>query len=215
MFVIGLTGGIGTGKSQVAMVLGDLGADVIEADRLGHEVYRPQTDGWREVVETFGPEVLTPDGEVDRGKLGAAVFGDAEALGRLNAITHPRIRRMIQERIGRLGEMGREVVVVEAALLLEAGWRPLVDEVWVTVAAGQRVVRRLRDRNDLSEKAVLERVRAQMPQDERARAADVIIENDGSLEDLRGQVEALWGARVLRRKRSRDRDDDTQKDAIP
>ena len=215
MFVIGLTGGIGTGKSQAAMVLGDLGADVIEADRLGHEVYRPQTDGWREVVETFGSEVLTPDGEVDRRKLGVIVFGDAEALGRLNAITHPRIRRMIQERIGRLGEIGREVVVVEAALLLEAGWRPLVDEVWVTVAAEQRVVRRIRGRNDLSEKAVLERVRAQMPQDERAQAADVIIENDGSLEDLRGQVEALWGARVLRRRRSRDRDDDTQKDAIP
>ena len=205
MFVIGLTGGIATGKSQVARVLGELGADLIEADRLGHEAYRPHTDGWREVVEKFGADILTPDGEVDRSKLGAIVFGNEEALGRLNAITHPRIRGMIEERIGRLGETGREVVVVEAALLLEAGWRSLVDEVWVTVAAEDTVIRRLGDRDGLDGPAVQARTRAQMPQDERAWAADVIIDNDEGLDDLRAKVEALWSARVMGRSRSRER----------
>ena len=205
MLVIGLTGGIGTGKSQVAMMLADLGAEVIEADRLGHEVYQARTDGWLEIVEAFGLGVLTPDGEVDRSKLGAIVFDDAAARDCLNAITHPRIHLMIQERIGRAVEMGREVVAVEAALLLEAGWRSLVDEVWVTVSAEDRVVRRLQGRDHLDEQAVLARIRAQMPQDKRAIEADVLIENDGALEDLRKQVESVWGTRVLRRKRSRDR----------
>ena len=131
MIVIGLTGGIGTGKSQVATILQDMGVEVINADVLGHQVYEPRTEGWREVVEAFGKDVLTPTGEVDRKKLGATVFSDPEALGRLNAIMHPRIYQMVEERLEGLKDEGRQVVVVEAALLVEANWVSLVDEVFI------------------------------------------------------------------------------------
>ena len=144
MFVIGLTGGIGTGKTQALRFLEERGAAVVNADILGHEAYEPNTKAWQEVVNSFGEEVLAPTGEVDRKKLGKIVFNDAEALGRLNAIMRPRIHEMVAERIGKLGEEGRGVVVVEAALLLEANWTPLVDEVWVTAAPEEQVLQRLR-----------------------------------------------------------------------
>ena len=124
MYVIGVTGGIGTGKTEVSKILECLGADVINADLVGHEAYEPDTEGWREVVEAFGEGILTAGGEVDRKKLGAIVFNNPGDLERLNAIMHPRIYRMIEERIETLGRGGRDIVVVEAALLLEANWTP-------------------------------------------------------------------------------------------
>lgn len=168
MFIIGLTGGIGTGKSQVARILERLGATVVNADLLGHEVYRPHTQGWREVVEAFGQDILAPSGEVDRKKLGAIVFNDPSALSKLNAITHPRIYKLAEERIRELGKQGAEVVVLEAALLVEAHWTPLVDEVWITVSPQKQVVRRLQARNNLHEEDIRARVQSQMPQIGRA-----------------------------------------------
>ncbi|MCI0438627.1 MAG: dephospho-CoA kinase [Chloroflexi bacterium] len=203
MFVIGLTGGIGTGKTQVSKILQELGATVINADLLGHEVYRPHTEGWQEVVESFGEGVLAPGGEVDRRKLGAIVFSDAEALKRLNAITHPRIFRLAQERLAEIERQGREVAVVEAALLIEANWTSIADEVWVVISDEDAVVQRLKSRNSMDESAIRARIRSQMPQEERVSHADVIIDNSGTLEDLRGQVEKLWNRRVIARKESR------------
>ena len=150
MFVIGLTGGIGTGKTQVSRVLGELGAKVINADLLGHEAYRPNTQGWKEIIDTFGEGILALSGEVDRKALGAIVFGDAAALQRLNAIVHPRIYAMVQERIDGLAAKGHEVAVVEAALLVEAGWTDIADEVWVTTSCESAVVDRLRARDGWS-----------------------------------------------------------------
>ena len=196
MLVIGLTGGIGTGKSQVSRALERLGAEIVNADLLGHEAYRPNTEPWQEIIETFGEEVLAPGGEVDRKSLGAVVFADPKALERLNAIVHPHIYRMVKERIAESAAAGRSVVVVEAALLLEANWTDLVDEVWVTTSSEDSVVQRLQSRG-LDEEAVRRRIRSQMGQSERARHADALIENEGSLADLGERVRELWDSRVV------------------
>ena len=203
MVVIGLTGGIGTGKTQVSTILEYLGAEIINADLLGHEAYRPQTETWRRIVETFGEGVLAESGEVDRKKLGATVFSGPEALGRLNAIMHPRIYQMIEERLEGLKDEGRQVVVVEAALFVEANWTPLADELWITTASEEQVIERLKARTNLDEEAIRARIRSQMPQEERLRHADVVIENDGSLGDLEDRVHHLWNSRVKVGKESR------------
>ena len=196
MLVIGLTGGIGTGKSEVSRILRELGAEVIDADRVGHEAYRPHTPIWREVVETFGDEVLQETGEIDRKRLGAIVFSDTEARERLNAIMHPRMADIIRDKIVGLREQGADVVVVEAALLIEAGWGPLVDEIWVTSSPADLVEKRLRERNSLSEEQIRSRIQAQMPVEERSRHAQVVVNNSGSLDELRDEVVSLCQSRV-------------------
>ena len=201
--VIGLTGGIGTGKTQVSRILEELGASVINADLLGHEAYMPQTETWRRIVAAFGEGVLTEGGEVDRKKLGALVFGDPEALERLNGIMHPRIREMIEERIARLKSEGQRVVVVEAALFVEANWTSLADELWVTAAREDLVIERLKNRANMDEDAIRSRIRSQMPQEERLGYADVVIENEGGLDDLKHRVHQLWTSRVMAEKESR------------
>jgi len=128
MIVIGLTGGIGSGKSTVAQFLAELGAVVLNADEVGHEAYRPHTETWQELVNAFGSGILQPDDEINRKKLGEIVFADSQALTRLNQIVHPRMFRMMQERIEGWREQGVEVVVLEAAILFEANWTSLVDE---------------------------------------------------------------------------------------
>ena len=203
MLVIGLTGGIGTGKTQVSEILEKLGAVIISADTLGHEVYRPQSEGWREVVAAFGEEILTPEGDIDRRKLGPVVFGDPAALKKLNDITHPRIHELAKEKIQGVAESGGDVAVLEAALLIEAKWTPLVDEVWVITTPEQEVVRRIQARNGLDEEAVRARISSQMPQDERVTHADAVIENAGDLQELRDRIKELWDSRVVAIKESR------------
>ena len=203
MLIIGLTGGIGTGKTAVCGILRELGAEVISADEAGHEAYARGTEAWREVVEEFGQGVLSPEGEIDRRALGAIVFKDERALKRLNAIVHPRARAIVQERIDTLTERGvEEEVVVEVPLLLEADWTPLVDEVWVISAPEDQVVKRTKSRSGLDADAIRARIYSQMPEDARLRHADAIIENDGSLAQLRERVRTLWAQRTGRRKES-------------
>lgn len=197
MFVIGLTGGIGTGKTQVSKLLEDLGADIVNADLLGHEIYKPQTEGWREVVKTFGEKILASNDEVDRKKLGAIVFSDAAAMDQLNGITHPRIYKLAEKRIQGLSEQGGSVAVLEAALLIEARWTPLVNEVWVTTSPEESVIKRLQQRNNLEEDAIRARIASQMPQEKRVTHADVVIDNSTSLEQLEEKIQQLWNSRVL------------------
>ena len=199
MIVIGLTGGIGTGKSQASSILEGLGATVINADLVGHEVYKPHTEGWQAVVDEFGDGILSADEEVDRRKLGGIVFGDADALKRLNAIMHPRIYGMIEERIASLRDQERDVVVVEAAILFEANWTSLVDETWVTSSPPDQVVQRLKERNNMDEEAIRARIDSQMPQSERIGLSDVEITNAGSLSELQSNIEILWNDRVSAR----------------
>ena len=192
MFVIGLTGGIGTGKTQVSEILASLGAAVINADQVGHDAYLPNTKTWHDIVEAFGRGVLSESGEIDRKKLGGIVFSDPDALKRLNSITHPRIFEMIRDRIGELDREGAGPVVVEAALLIEANWTSLADQVWVVTSEEAHVVSRLTARNQLSEESIRARIASQMPQAERVRHADVIISNHGDLGQLRSRVRKAW-----------------------
>lgn len=192
MLIIGLTGNLGTGKTEVAQKLAELGAVVINADKLGHELLQPRTQTFIEIVDTFGKSVVGRNGEIDRKKLGQMVFADAEALNKLNRIMHPRIYNIVSHKIDEYRRSGATVVVVEAALLIEAGWRPLLDQVWVTIAPESIVAKRLMKARGLSEEQFLARLRTQMPQKEKAKLADVVLETDCSLSELRARVTKLW-----------------------
>lgn len=197
MRIIGLTGGIGCGKSTAAKILRELGAEVLDADVIGHQVYRQGTSGFRALVAEFGPEIVGQDGEVDRKRLGAIVFSDPARLEQLNHIVHPLIRSAIESRIEQGRREGRApATVVEAAILLEAGWRDLVDEVWVVSSGRDQVVERLEEQRGLSRSATQARIAQQMSDADRRAAGDVVIENGDSIADLRRQVEALWDERV-------------------
>jgi dephospho-CoA kinase len=190
---VGLTGGIGSGKSTVAKMLEDLGALVIHADAVGHEMYLPHSEGWRHVVDAFGRGILGPDETIDRTRLGAIVFADSEALKQLNAIIHPLICEEIQRRIASERVRGpSRPLVIEAAVLIEANWLPLVDEVWLVVATRQAVTERLGTQRGLSAEDVGKRIDAQLNDTERRRFADIVIENTGAIDDLRVQVNDAW-----------------------
>ena len=196
MLTIGLTGGIGAGKSVVADLLQQRGAVIIDADRLGHEAYAPHSEAWAAVVAAFGTDILTPEEEIDRRKLGAIVFADAAQLERLNGIMHPIMARMVAQRQDDLRARGVAVVVVEAAVLFEAGWDALVDEVWSADAPTDTVVARLQERNGFSETEALKRINSQMPAADRNRRATVVVDNAGDLDALQRTVASLWDARV-------------------
>jgi dephospho-CoA kinase len=192
MKVIGLTGGIGSGKSTVSQCLAELGAVVLDADKVGHEAFKPDTEIWRQVVAAFGRQIVTPDGNIDRKKLGNMVFDNAESLSRLNQIMHPRMYDMVKAQLEEYRRQGTRVVVLEAPLLLEAGWSPLVDEVWVTTAPEATVLKRLKERSGMSQAESLTRIRSQLSSAGRVRQADVIINTDCGLDELRSRVKELW-----------------------
>lgn len=190
--VIGLTGSIGSGKSTVSQCLAGLGAVIIDADKVGHEAFKPNTEAWREVVAAFGKQIITPSGEVDRKKLGEIVFNHPESLSRLNQIMHPRMYDMMKAQIEEYRRQGVAVVVLEAAILIEANWTSLVDEVWVTVAHEAAVLKRLKQQRGLAEEQTLARIHSQLSVEERVKHADVIINNDGDLDEVKAKVKKLW-----------------------
>jgi len=192
MKVIGLTGGIGSGKSTVSRFLKELGAVIIDADKVGHEALKPDTEAWRQVVASFGTGILKPNREIDRKKLGKIVFGNPEALARLNQIIHPPMYQLVKAQIEEYRRQGVKVVVLEVPLLIEAGWTSLVDEVWVTVAPEPTVVRRLKEKVGLSEPESMARIRSQLSSPERVKHADVVIDTDCRLGELREKVKEQW-----------------------
>ncbi|MBE0481195.1 MAG: dephospho-CoA kinase [Dehalococcoidia bacterium] len=196
MLVVGLTGGIASGKSTVSNMLSELGAGIIDADKVGHEILKPGTDAWRELLKVFGEDIVGRDGGIDRAALGNKVFGRPEALQHLNSITHPRIRRLVEERIRSLREQGKQVAVIEATLLLEAGWADLVDEVWVTISSENNVLGRLGKKRGIDQEQARARLDSQRPISERRKGADVIIENEGDIEALQKRVKELWNSRI-------------------
>ena len=196
MLKIGLTGGIGTGKSSVTEAFQSLGAAVINADLLGHDAYLPGTIGFEEVVTEFGQDIVGSDGQIDRKKLGPIVFSDSSKMDRLNEIMHPLIRDLIEERLVTLESNQNKVAVVEAAILIEAGWKSLFDEIWVVISDPEEVVNRLGVRNGLSREDAVKRIDSQMSNDERIEHGDVVVENTGSMEDLQTRVNSLWAKRI-------------------
>jgi len=193
MITIGLTGGIASGKSTVAEQLRSLGAIVIDADRLGHRVYEPGTNGFQQVVNAFGHEVVAPDGTINRRVLGGKVFGDPEQMQRLTDVVWPEIRTLAREEIAEHRRRDRDaVIVLEAAVLVEAGWTDLVDEVWVVTTTIARAIERLRQRSGLSEEAARARLDSQISTRERLEHADLRIENTEGLSELEARVLRQW-----------------------
>ncbi len=191
MIVIGLTGGIASGKSTVARILSKLGAVVIDADKVGHETFRPHTEAWRKVIAAFGEGILGRNDEIDRSRLAQLVFDDPKALKRLNSIMHPLMHEIVSQKIDGLRRKGVEVVVLEATLLIEARWTDLVDQVWVTITPEAEVVNRL-GRKGFTGQQAKARIKSQTPIAQRAKKADVVIENDSDMNTLRKRVGGLW-----------------------
>jgi dephospho-CoA kinase len=188
-YLIGLTGNIATGKSAVLEMLKRLGAGVIDADALVHQLMVKETPVWQAILEEFGEGILASEDEIDRGKLGAIVFADAEALERLEAIIHPAVTARVDELIRQATE---PVVVVEAIKLIEAGWHRAYDALWVVTCSKEQQLERLMRTRKLSQEEALLRIEAQPPQEDKVALADVVIDNSGSLKETREQVEQEW-----------------------
>jgi dephospho-CoA kinase len=199
MLKVGLTGGIGSGKSEVARRLGAFGAVVIDADKIAREVVEPGTSGLALIVEEFGPEILRPGGALDREKLGKIVFSSPERLARLNAIVHPRVG-------DRVAELQREapedaVVVYDVPLLAENGLAPMYDVVIVVDAADDVRLSRLTTHRGMAEEDARARIRAQATREERLKIADIVIPNEGPLDDLDARAREAWQDLLARRAR--------------
>ena len=190
MLRVGLTGGIGSGKGEVATRLASHGALVIDADQLAREVVAPGTPGLAEIAQAFGAGVLRPDGSLDRQLLGEIVFSDAGLRGKLNAIVHPRVGERMREIEEAAGD--RDVIVHEIPLLVEAGLAGTFDVVVVVDAPPDAQVERLVRTRGMTRSQVLARMSAQATRAERLAAATLVVDNSGSLEDLDRQVAALW-----------------------
>jgi dephospho-CoA kinase len=191
MKVLGLTGGIGSGKTVVGEMFARLGAEVIDADQLARDVVEPGQPALDEIVKRFGPEILLPDGRLDRRKLGRIVFADAAARAALNAITHPRIRERMDAAVTARRE--REgVLILDIPLLYETARTTPVEKVIVAWVDPATQIRRLLDRGGLTPEEARQRIAAQIPLDEKRALADHVIDNSGSLDATRRQVEALY-----------------------
>ncbi len=187
--LIGLTGNIATGKSEVGRMLTELGARVIDTDAIAHQMLRYGDPAHDAVAEAFGPGILRPDGEIDRARLGIIVFSDKEALRRLETIVHPQIIAHVNALIH---EVSEPVVVIEAIKLIEAGIHRNCRAVWVVTCPREQQIARLMHTRGLSEAEAIRRVNAQPPQAEKIAMADVVIDNSRTLAETRRQVEAEW-----------------------
>jgi dephospho-CoA kinase len=221
LYLIGLTGNIGCGKSTVLEMLRGHGAHVIDADRVTHEVQRPGQPVYAAIVAAFGAGILAaPDGPIDRRKLGAIVFADPAALRRLEQIVHPAVHARIQAWLEQIAEQGDKVTrrhcdkvtegeitvspphrvtpssvaVIDAIKLLESGWKPLCDAIWVVTCTPEQQAERLVATRGMSVEEARGRIAAQPPQATKIAQADVVIDNSGPLEETRRQVEAAWRA---------------------
>ncbi|MGI5468146.1 dephospho-CoA kinase [Streptomyces sp. CA-132043] len=190
MVKVGLTGGIGAGKSEVSRLLASYGAVIVDADKIAREVVEPGTPGLAAVVEAFGTDVLTPDGTLDRPKLGALVFADPDRLKVLNAIVHPLVGARSAELEAAAG--ADAVVVHDVPLLTENGLAPLYDVIVVVDAAPETQLRRLVELRGMTEDEAKARMNAQADRKQRLAIADHVIDNDGPLEALEPQVREVW-----------------------
>lgn len=192
MVVIGLTGGIASGKSTVSQYLRELGAPVIDADAIVHELQQPGTPVTAAIAREFGPGVIRPDGSLDRAALGAIIFADASRRKALEAIVHPAVRERMWSEVERYRAEGRPAVILDVPLLIESKIHRTVDRVWVVYIDRELQMERLIDRDGLTPEQAGQRISAQMSLDEKRQYADLIIDNRGTREQTRSQVEQAW-----------------------
>ena len=193
MKILCLTGGIASGKSTAADHLAGKGARVIDADKLGHRAYEPGTAAFTAVVATFGDDVLTEDGQINRKVLGGKVFGKPEELKKLTDIVWPEIRRLTEQDIADAVTQDPDaIIVLEAAVLLEAGWDSVGQEVWVIIVDPETAINRTMARDGLTREAVEQRLAAQMNNEERASKASRVFDNNGELDNLHRQLDDAW-----------------------
>ena len=210
MLRVGLTGGVACGKSTVAKMFADLGAKIVDADAIAHELYRPGHPVLEDLVKHFGAEILKPDGELDRARLATLVF-DGGRVEELNKIVHPAVIRQQDQWMRSLGEKDpHALAIVEAALILEAGVKDRFDRIMVVTCKPAQKVARFAQRSGISEDAartdVERRNKAQMPDEEKVRRADFVIDNSGAVEETRHQVQRIYSElRVLAKRLSFDR----------
>jgi dephospho-CoA kinase len=193
MKVIGLTGGIASGKSTVSGMLKKLGAEIIDADKIAREVVEPGQKCLNMIVTKFGKGVLKSDGTLDRKKLGSIVFNDKRKLKFLNDITHPEIRKIIGQRLKTIEMNGKsDAVVVDAAVLIESRMDDMVDEVWLVYVDDDIQLERLKKRDNITDEEAAVRISSQMPFSQKMKHADCIIDNSKTIEHTKEQVEKLW-----------------------
>ena len=196
MRVIGLTGGIASGKSTAAKILAGLGAAIIDADQLARDVVRPGEPAYQAIVEAFGNGVLNDDGTINRAALGNIVVADPPARSRLEAITHPAIALRAEELLTELRRRKTPLAIYMAPLLIEAGITDRVDEIWVVYVNRETQVRRLMQRDGLSEAEALQRIASQMPMEEKRQRARIVIDNNGTEAELVRQIREIWGQEI-------------------
>ncbi|KAL3885381.1 hypothetical protein ACJMK2_025451 [Sinanodonta woodiana] len=200
-YVIGLTGGIASGKTSVCQYLEKLGAAVVDCDKLGHVVYLNGTPAYEKLVAEFGQEILTEDGEINRKALGAKVFADKSLLEKLNSIVWPEIGRLAAEKIQQFHKEGKAVVVLEAALLLEAGWDKIVHEVWTNIIPPAEAVRRITTERNLSEEEAKRRLGSQLSNEDRIKRSNVVLCPLWEYEYTHLQIDRAW--RLLQQRLSK------------
>lgn len=188
MIIIGLTGGIGSGKSTVSDILKEQGIPVVDGDRIAREVVEPHRPAYDEIVRVFGTEVLQQDGTLNRKHIGEIVFSDPEKLSMLNSITHKEIYRVILERLESLKETGTTLVFLDVALLFETGFDQLTDRVWVVDAPDAVRVERIQKRDGLREEEILKRIQSQMSREMRNTKGDLVLDNSKGREELKAQI---------------------------
>lgn len=192
MYRIGLTGGVGSGKSTVSSYLKELGIPIIDGDKLAREAVTPGSPAMQQMRETFGDGIFAPDGTLDRVKTASLVFSNETKRQQLNGIIHPFIWHRTQEELFRAQEQGKEIVVLDMPLLLEISWQLRVEEVWIVKVPLEEQIRRVMGRDGFTREQVVARIQKQMPTENKVRYADVIIDNSHSIEDTHRQVrEAL------------------------
>jgi dephospho-CoA kinase len=193
--IIGLTGGIVSGKSTVARMFKDLGAKIVDADKLGHKVILPQETAWKRIIEIFGKDILQKDQTINRKKLGKIVFANQNLLKKLNKITHPEIIKLIKKEISLAKNDSKEekkILIIDAALIYETKIDRLMDKIIVVYLDEEEQLKRLIKRNNLSEKEALQKIKSQIPLKEKIEIADYVIDNSNSLDKTKEQVETIW-----------------------
>lgn len=193
MKIICLTGGFASGKSTAAKFMEDKGANIIDADRLGHRAYDIGTHPYRQVIDTFGPEIVADDNDIDREALGNKVFGKPEELKKLTDIVWPEIRRLAELEIAGFDAIYPDgIVILEAAVLFEAGWEDIGDETWAVVVDRESAIERSFLRNKIDRTAAEKRIDSQISNEERISKADTVIENNGDLSQFIARLETEW-----------------------